>query len=130
MASHPDGDSPLRCPNEMGPGQASERRAPSSVSTTDLALPTGFRIIPFAWNRASASQSKPFQARHFACNVGQSGARTEGSILFSFISILEANAMRAGSPIGVRARDGQRARASLQTAHCASRILPRPTGWR
>ena len=42
---------------------ASDSRRPSSVNTTDLALPTGSEINPFVWSRSIAAQSKDFQAR-------------------------------------------------------------------
>lgn len=42
---------------------ASDWRNPSSVSTTDLARPTGSAIGPLVGRRTSTAQSKPFQVR-------------------------------------------------------------------
>src|SRR6185312_11586361 len=54
---------------------------PSSVSTTDFALPTGSQIIPFRYRRSRASQSWPFHALNRSCSVRWSSASTASSIL-------------------------------------------------
>lgn len=60
---------------------ASARWRPSSVRTTDFALPAGFAITPLRCSRSSASQSNPFQARRPSCSVSHNNARTAPSIL-------------------------------------------------
>ena len=55
--------------------------SPCSVSTTDLALPTGSRIIPFLCSRSIASQSCPFHARPLSWIVRKRSASTISSTL-------------------------------------------------
>lgn len=66
---------------------ASDRRRPSSVSTSDFALFTGSPIRPFRCKRSVVAQSKPFQAQRSLCNVSHNSASTASSILSSSISI-------------------------------------------
>jgi hypothetical protein len=66
----------------------SEARSPSSVSTTDFALLTGFEIRPFACSRLRVSQSKPFPALAPSCRVKYRSARTASSIFSASISIV------------------------------------------
>jgi hypothetical protein len=49
-------------PNNLW-NKRSDSRRPSSVNTTDFALPTGSEIMPFSCSRFIASRSKPFQVR-------------------------------------------------------------------
>ena len=55
---------------------SSHRFSPCSVSTTDLALPTGPRIIPFLCSRSIAPQSCPFHARPLSWIVRKRSAST------------------------------------------------------
>ena len=58
---------------------ASVRFKPSSVNTTDFALFTGSRIMPFWCSRLRAFQSKHFQARHSSYRVRYTSASTASS---------------------------------------------------
>ena len=65
----------------------SDFRSPTSVRTTDLALPTGSDKKPFRWSRFMVSQSNPFHALVPSCSVKWRSARTASSIFLVSISM-------------------------------------------